>query len=61
MIERKRSSFRLPIDITNKLKGQITLTSQIVVARDGKTRTNTGKGKNAQGQTISYTYVYEKQ
>jgi hypothetical protein len=32
-----------------------------VVAADGKTRTTTQTGKNAQGQTVKNTMFYEKQ
>ena len=32
-----------------------------VISRDGKTRTNTVTGKNAQGQTVNNTIVFEKQ
>lgn len=46
---------------TNKLKGKTLTTTRIVVARDGKTRTVTTTGKNAQGQTLHNTSVYEKQ
>ncbi len=48
-------------EIITKLKGQTLTTNRIVVARDGKTRTNTVTGKNAQGQTVSNTVLYEKQ
>jgi hypothetical protein len=44
-----------------KLKGQALTTTRLVISRDGKTRTNTVTGKNAQGQTISNTVVYDKQ
>jgi hypothetical protein len=44
-----------------KLKGQTLTIQRTVVARDGKTRTNTVTGKNAQGQTINNITVYEKQ
>ena len=44
-----------------KLKGKTLTTSRVVVAKDGKTRTNTVTGKNAQGQTVNSTSVYEKQ
>jgi len=44
-----------------KLKGQVLTTQRTVVARDGKTRTNTVTGKNAQGQIVNATVVYEKQ
>ena len=48
-------------EITNKLKGQTLTSSRIVVAKDGKSRTNTTSGKNAQGVTVNATAVYEKQ
>jgi hypothetical protein len=44
-----------------KLKGQPLTTTRVVVSRDGKTRTNTVTGKNAQGEAINNTVVYEKQ
>jgi hypothetical protein len=46
---------------TAKLKGQALTTSRVAIARDGKTRTNTVTGKNAQGQTVNNTALYEKQ
>jgi len=46
---------------TAKLKGQALTTTRVAIARDGKTRTNTVTGKNAQGQTVNNTAVYEKQ
>ena len=46
---------------TAKLKGQALTTTRVVISRDGKTRTNTVTGKNAQGQTVNNTQVYEKQ
>ncbi len=48
-------------EVVNKLKGQVLTTQRTVMARDGKTRTNTVTGKNAQGQTVSHTVVYERQ
>lgn len=44
-----------------KLKGQTLTVQRTVIARDGKSRTNTVTGKNAQGQTINNVTVYEKQ
>jgi hypothetical protein len=44
-----------------KKAGKVVGTSKSVVSKDGKTRTMTGKGKNAQGQDTSFTAVYEKQ
>ena len=48
-------------ELTAKLKGKTTTTTRIVVAKDGKSRTTTVTGKNAQGTTINNTVVYEKQ
>lgn len=45
---------------TNKLKGATLTTQRVVIAKDGKTRTNTVTGKNAEGQTVSNTVLYEK-
>ncbi len=46
---------------TAKLKGQTMTTTHYVISQDGKTRTNTVTGKNAQGQTVNNTIVFEKQ
>jgi hypothetical protein len=46
---------------TTQLAGKPTLTSTAVVSADGKTRTLTQAGKNAQGQTVKNVVVYEKQ
>ena len=48
-------------EITNSLKGKTLTTTRIVVARDGKTRTLTVTGTNAQGQAVNNTILYEKQ
>lgn len=48
-------------EIVNKLKGQTLTSSRIVIANDGKTRTNTTTGKDAQGVTVKSTALYEKQ
>ncbi len=48
-------------DLTNKLKGQTLTSSRIVIAKDGKSRTNTITGKTPQGEAVSNTVVYEKQ
>ena len=48
-------------ETATRLKGQVLTTTRIVVAKDGKTRTGTATGKNAQGQTINNTVVYDKQ
>jgi hypothetical protein len=41
--------------------GKLTTTARTVVAADGKTRTTTTTGKNAQGQTVNNVAVYERQ
>ena len=43
-----------------KVKGQALTTTRIVISRDGKTRTNTVTGKNAQGQTVNNTGRFRK-
>ena len=43
------------------LKGKTLTTTKVVIAKDGKTRTLTVTGKNAQGQTVNNTIVYDKQ
>jgi len=48
-------------EVATKLKGQTLTTTRIVVARDGKTRTNTATGKTPQGQAVNNTILYEKQ
>jgi hypothetical protein len=47
-------------ETTTMLKGKALVTSRIVVASDGKSRTTTQTGKNAQGQTINNAVVYER-
>ena len=44
-----------------KVNGKVTTTSKVVVAADGKTRTVTTTGKNAQGQTVNNVVFYDKQ
>jgi hypothetical protein len=46
---------------TLKKDGQVVMTVTSVVAKDGKTRTSTFKGKNAQGQDVNNIVVYNKQ
>jgi hypothetical protein len=48
------------IEFTRKLAGKMVQTATSVVSKDGKTRTITTTGVNAQGQKISTTGVYEK-
>jgi hypothetical protein len=45
----------------SKLKGQVLVTTRRTIAMDGKSFTNRMTGKNAQGQTVNNTVVYEKQ
>jgi hypothetical protein len=48
-------------EAVQKKGGKATITSHIVVAADGKTRTTTQTGKDSQGQTVSNTQFYDKQ
>ena len=48
-------------DQINKKGGKITTTNRTVYARDGKSRTQTGTGTNAQGQKVHNVVVWEKQ
>ena len=47
--------------LTNKKGGKVVLTARIVVSADGKSRTVTGSGTNAEGKKVSSTSVYDKQ
>jgi hypothetical protein len=47
--------------LTNKKGGKATLTGSIVVSADGKTRTVTINGTDAQGKKFTSTAVYDKQ
>lgn len=49
------------IDVTNKADGKVTNTVREVVARDGKTKTATQTGTDAQGQRVSNTILFERQ
>ena len=44
-----------------KKGGKATVTVKAVVSKDGKTFTVSQTGKNAKGETVNNTYVYEKQ
>ena len=44
-----------------KGKGNATMTSRNVVSKDGKTRTQTQTGTDAQGKAISNTVVFDRQ
>ena len=47
--------------LTGKKGGKVTLTGRIVVSKDGKTRTVTTTGTNAQGKKVTNKAVYDKQ
>ena len=47
--------------VAQKKGGKPTLTSRIVVAKDGKTRVTTQTGTNGKGETVAITMFYEKQ
>jgi hypothetical protein len=48
-------------EATWKLKGEVTITSNTVVSKDGKTLTTTQSGKDAQGRTVLNMSVYDRQ
>jgi hypothetical protein len=48
------------LEIVNKKGGKVTTTQRNEVSADGKTRTVTTTGTDAQGQTINNVAVYEK-
>lgn len=48
-------------ETSTMLKGKALVTSHIVIASDGKTRTSTQTGKTAQGQTVNNVVFYDKQ
>jgi len=49
------------LEATTKLNGKGTIAAKAVVSADGKTRTVTQMGTNAQGQALNVTSVYERQ
>ena len=49
------------VDATTQLNGKVMGKTHVVVSADGKTRTLTQTGKNAKGQDVHNTVVYEKQ
>jgi hypothetical protein len=49
------------LDMTIKKGGKATVTGQIVVSADGKTRTVTTSGTDAQGKKFKSVAVYDKQ
>jgi hypothetical protein len=48
------------IEFTRKKAGKVVLTATGVVSKDGKTRTHTTTGVNAQGQKMNNILVYDK-
>ena len=49
------------LEATSKLKGKVTITAKVVVSKDGKTRTVTQTGTDAQGRAVKNVFVYERQ
>ena len=47
--------------IENKKDGKVVTTGSLVLAPDGKSRTLTTTGTNAEGKKMSATFVYDKQ
>ena len=48
-------------EFVTKENGKVTTTFRSVASADGKTRTATITGTNAQGQTVKNVVLYEKQ
>lgn len=49
------------IESTLKKGGQVVMTVTSTVSKDGKTRTSTFKGKDAEGHDVNNVVVYDKQ
>lgn len=49
------------IESTQKKAGQVIMTVKSVVSKDGKTRTSTFNGKDAQGRTVHNVVVFDKE
>ena len=49
------------IETISKKSGKPVMTTRSVVSKDGKTRTSTQTGQNANGQNVKNTLVYDKQ
>jgi hypothetical protein len=49
------------LTLTNKKAGKVTITGRVVVSADGKTRTVTTTGTDANGKQATSTAVYDKQ
>lgn len=48
-------------EATLKYKGKTTMVSRNVISKDGKTRTQTQTGTDAQGRAVSNTVVWDRQ
>jgi hypothetical protein len=51
----------LTYEVHNILNGQVLTTQRIVIAADGKSRTTTITGQNAQGRTVNNVLFFERQ
>jgi hypothetical protein len=49
------------LHVTSKQGGKVVLTAHVVVSADGKSRTVTSKGTDAQGKKYESTAMYDKQ
>ncbi|HVB58255.1 MAG TPA: hypothetical protein VNE63_17750 [Candidatus Acidoferrales bacterium] len=49
------------MEVTNKERGKVTTINTIIVSKDGRTRTDTIRGTNSQGQRVNNVAVFEKQ
>lgn len=49
------------LELTGKKGGKVTITGRIVTSADGKTRTVTTKGTDAEGKKFENVAVYDKQ
>jgi len=49
------------LTLENKKGGTVTTSARIVVSADGKTRTLTVSGKNAEGKKVTSKAIYDKQ
>ncbi len=49
------------LELTVKKDGKVTITGQIVVSADGKTRTVTTSATDSKGKKVKNTAVYDKQ
>jgi hypothetical protein len=48
-------------ETTTRLKGKTLVVTKNVISKDGKTRTQTTTGMNAQGKPVNNTVVYDRQ